>query len=126
TRRAMEEMTFVEGPIWVEMKFNWSHGYSTPTLVRVHGGELGDTYFEPEAENYKITWMMRNEDFFALRWGVPSFVREHVRLNAAPSYVGGYFVGSETYIPAFDYFTAVDEPADWKYAFERQWLFYKL
>lgn len=126
TREAMEEIDFVEGPIWVEMKFNWSHGHSTPKLVKVHGGELGDTYFVPEPENYKITWMVRNEDFFALRWGVPSFVREHIKVNAAPSYVGGYFVGSETYIPALDYFTAVAEPVDWKYAFERQWLFYKL
>ena len=35
-------------------------------------------------------------------------------------------MGSETYIPALDYFTAVNGPVAWKYAFERQWLFYKL
>ena len=46
-------------------------------------------------------------------------------LNGRQDYVGGYFVGSETYIPALDYFTAKD-PVGWKYAFERQWLFYKL
>jgi hypothetical protein len=40
--------------------------------------------------------------------------------------VGGYFIGSETYIPALDYFTAVKDPVDWKWAFQRQWLFYKL
>lgn len=126
TRQAMERIDFLDGPIWVEMKFNWSHGHSTPKLVKVHGGELGDTYFVPEPTNYKVTWMIRNEDFFALRWGVPSFVREHVKLNGAPSYVGGYFVGSETYIPALDYFTAVQGQREWKYAFERQWLFYQL
>jgi hypothetical protein len=70
--------------------------------------------------------MARNEDFFALRWGVPDFIREHVARNAAEPYVGGYFVGSETYIPALDYFTAVEEPVRWRWAFERQWLFYKL
>ena len=127
TREAMERLEDqFEGPIWVEMKFNWSHAHSTPKLVKVHGGELGDTYFDPLPTNYKITWQARNEDFFALRWGVPSFIREHIALNGQASYVGGYFIGSETYIPALDYFTAVKEPVDWQWAFERQWLFYKL
>src|SRR5690606_35677688 len=43
-----------------------------------------------------------------------------------PDYVGGYFIGSETYIPAKDYFTNPDYKISAKYAFERQWLFYKL
>jgi hypothetical protein len=70
--------------------------------------------------------MARNEDFFALRWGVPDFIRQHIAMNASEDYVGGYFTGSETYIPALDYFTATEKPVDWKWAFERQWLFYKL
>lgn len=127
TRAAMERLgDRFEGPIWVEMKFNWSHAHSTPKLVKVHGGKLGDTYFSPTPKNYKIVWQARNEDFFALRWGVPDFIREHIALNGAPDYVGGYFIGSETYIPALDYFTAIDTPVDWTWAFERQWLFYKL
>src|SRR5690625_404524 len=127
TRTAMEQLNdSFEGPIWVEMKFNWSHAHSTTKLVKVHGGELGDTYFNPEPENYKIAWMVRNEDFFALRWGVPEFIRGHIELNATESYVGGYFLGSETYIPALDYFTAIEEPVSWTYAFERQWLYYML
>lgn len=127
TRAAMEKLeNRFEGPIWVEMKFNWSHAHSTPELVKVHGGKLGATYFEPPPKNYKVTWMARNEDFFALRWGVPNFIRQHIALNAAADYVGGYFIGSETYIPALDYFTSVKEPVSWKWAFERQWLFYKL
>jgi len=126
TRAAIERLGGAfDGPIWVEMKFNWSHAHSTPHLVKVHGGELGRAYFEPEPKNYKVTWMARNEDFFALRWGVPDFIRAHIAANAA-SYVGGYFVGSETYIPAKDYFTAIEEPVSWRYAFERQWLFYQL
>ncbi|MDQ8185780.1 hypothetical protein [Pelagicoccus sp. SDUM812002] len=127
TREAMERLDDrFDGPIWVEMKFNWSHAHSTPKLVKVHGGKLGDTYFDPLPKNYKITWQARNEDFFCLRWGVPSFVREHIALNGQASYVGGYFIGSETYIPALDYFTDTDQPVDWTYAFQRQWLFYKL
>ncbi|MBW3628418.1 MAG: hypothetical protein KY464_03890 [Gemmatimonadetes bacterium] len=127
TREAMERLeNRFEGPIWVEMKFNWSHAHSAPELVKVHGGKLGDTYFVPEPKNYRITWQARNEDFFALRWGVPDFIRRHIALNGAADYVGGYFVGSETYIPARDYFTAVEAPVAWKWAFQRQWLFYKL
>ena len=126
TRTAMEKLgDRFSGPIWVEMKFNWSHGHSTPKLVKVHGGKLGDTYFKPKPSNYKVVWQVRNEDFFALRWGVPDFIRQHIALNGGQDYVGGYFIGSETYIPALDYFTAVDHP-DLQWAFQRQWLFYKL
>ena len=127
TRAAMERLgDRFDGPIWVEIKFNWSHGHSTPKLEKVHGGKLGDTYFVPKPKNYKITWQIRNEDFFALRWGVPDFIRKHIAENGQADYVGGYFIGSETYIPARDYLTAVEVPVDWTWAYERQWLFYKL
>ena len=126
TRKTLEAINFAEGPVWLAPKFNWSHGHSTTTLAGVHGGELGDTYFKPEPKNYKVTWIVRNEDFFALRWGDPSFVRRHIKENGSASYIGGYIIGSETYIPALDYFTAVEEGVDWHFAFERQWLFYKL
>jgi hypothetical protein len=126
TRGAMEKLgDQFSGPIWAEMKFNWSHGHSTPKLIKVHGGKLGDTYFKPTPSNYKVVWQVRNEDFFALRWGSPEFVREHIRLNGNQAHVGGYFVGSETYIPALDYFTAGDSLLEEKWAFERQWLFYR-
>lgn len=128
TRQAIEEeydMGFTDGPIWADLKFNWSHAHSTPKLIKVHGGKLYDTYFNPVPQKYKITWTARNEDFFCLRWGVPAFVREHVLTNSQP-YVGGYFIGSETYIPAKDYFTIDSINLPWKYAFERQWLFYKI
>jgi hypothetical protein len=69
--------------------------------------------------------MIRNEDFFILRWGQPEFIREHIRSNT-PSYVNGYFVGSEGYIPALDY-SSLDFPGkNWQYGFEKQWLFYLL
>ncbi len=124
TRAALDTLDGVEKPIYVEAKFNWSHAHSTPKLVKVHGGPLTDTYWNPEPDNYKMTWMMRNEDFFALRWGQTAFIREHIEKNT-PSYVAGYYVGSECYIPAEDYFTRMEGEKDWEYAFERQWLFYQ-
>lgn len=128
TRKAIEEeadLGFTDGPVWADLKFNWSHAHSTTKLIKVHGGKLYDTYFNPVPAKYKITWTARNEDFFCLRWGVPSFVREHIITNS-PAYAGGYFIGSETYIPAKDYFTKDSIDLPWKYAFERQWLFYKI
>ena len=124
TRSALENITGMEGPIWLEAKFNWSHGHSTPKLVKVHGGELKDTYWNPPTEKFKMNWMIRNEDFFMLRWGVPDFIREHIALNVN-EHIGGYYIGSECYIPALDYMTKLEHP-QWENAFERQWLFYKL
>jgi hypothetical protein len=46
TRQAIESMDLPE-PIWVEAKYNWSHAFSTPKLVHVHGGKLKDTYWNP-------------------------------------------------------------------------------
>ncbi|MGD1045803.1 MAG: glycoside hydrolase family 20 zincin-like fold domain-containing protein [Bacteroidota bacterium] len=128
TRKEIEReasMECIDGPVWADLKFNWSHAHSTTKLIKVHGGKLYGTYFTPEPKNYKIVWTVRNEDFFCLRWGVADFIRAHIAHNT-PSYVGGYCVGSETYIPAKDYFTAPGITVDWKYAFQRQWLFYKL
>jgi hypothetical protein len=122
TRRAIESIE-LPAPIWVEVKFNWSHAHSSPQLVHVHGGPLGDTYWNPLPENYRICWMARNEDFFALRWSEPDFVRQHIALNGQP-YVGGYFLGSECYIPARDYMTRPELARPWRWAFERQWLYY--
>jgi hypothetical protein len=128
TRNILEteaDYPFIQSPVWADLKFNWSHAHSTPKLFKVHGGKLYDTYFQPTPTKYKIIWTARNEDFFCLRWGVPSFVKEHVLLNKK-DYSGGYLIGSETYIPAKDYFTRDSLNQSWKYAFERQWLFYKI
>jgi hypothetical protein len=127
TRAGIEQeaaMQFIDGPVWADLKFNWSHAHSTPKLIKVHGGKLYGAYFSPVPTDYKIIWTARNEDFFCLRWGVPDFVRKHINTNAH-DYVGGYLIGSETYIPAKDYFTKSGSKVNWKYAFERQWLFYK-
>jgi hypothetical protein len=128
TRKEIEaqgNLSFLQPPIFADLKYNWSHAHSTEKLVKVHGGKLYDTYFKPEPKNYKINWTVRNEDFFCLRWGVPDFIRSHIATNNQ-SYVGGYMIGSETYIPAKDYFTKPGIAVNWKYTFERQWLFYKL
>ncbi len=115
-------------PVSVEVKFNWSHGHSTPRLAITHDyptGEIDERFWKPTPANYKIVWMIRNEDFFILRWGEPDFIRQHIATNGK-DYVGGYFVGSEGYIPAKDYSHSLHRHKTWNYAFEKQWLFYML
>lgn len=125
-RNLIDRAGFKE-PALVEIKFNWSHGYSTPVLAITHdyhSGELDDRFWIPPPENYKIQWMIRNEDFFILRWGQPDFIREHIKINKK-DYVNGYFIGSEGYIPALDYSHLPTSDKTWQYSFEKQWLFYK-
>ncbi len=120
--------------VWMEYKFNWSHGHSTPTLCMTHDTGAGpegaptvdDRYWNPPPESYRLAWMVRNEDFFVLRWGSADFIRSHVRSNAAPSSCG-YFVGSEGMIPAKDLsHRRPHRHLTWEYAFQKQWLFYAL
>jgi hypothetical protein len=123
TRETLDSLKASDGLINIELKFNWSHAHSTPHLAKVHGGELTDAYWNPFPENYRLAWMMRNEDFFMLRWGQTDFIRRHIATNAH-DYVNGYFVGSECYLPAKDYFTKLPGTSN-TYAFERQWMYYK-
>ncbi|WP_350128311.1 hypothetical protein [Imperialibacter sp.] len=126
-RRILDAADF-QDPVQVEVKFNWSHGHSTPKLLITHASESGAVntgYWNPAPENYKIEWMVRNEDFFILRWGEPDFIRSHIKTNTA-DFMNGYYIGSEGYIPAFEYFTKPEIGRTWNYAFERQWLFYSL
>lgn len=112
----------------VEVKFNWSHGHSTPNLSLTHSNDDGAImrdFWDPKPENYFIAWMIRNEDFFVLRWGDPDFIRDHIQTNHL-EYVDGYFIGSEGYIPAKDYSHKDHPHKTWNYAFEKQWLFYHL
>jgi len=115
-------------PTIVEVKFNWSHGHSTPRLSLTHSNDQGTImrgFWDPAPENFFIAWMIRNEDFFVLRWGNPDFIRDHIRINHH-SYVDGYFVGSEGYIPALDYSHKEHLQKTRDYAFEKQWMYYHL
>ena len=126
-RRVIDHASLPD-PVWVEIKFNWSHGHSTPRLAITHdyeSGKLDERFWTPAPANYKIAWMIRNEDFFILRWGEPGFIRSHIAANGH-DYVGGYFVGSEGYIPARDYSHKPGPHITWDYAFEKQWMFYML
>lgn len=125
SRAQIESLTHnITAPVYVEFKHNWSHAHSSPDLFIVHGGTLSDAYWNPPPTRHKVVWTMRNEDMFVLRWGQPDFVREFVQRQTGKDYVGGAIIGSECYIPALDYITREGPHKTWRWAFERQWLFY--
>ncbi|MCG8701885.1 MAG: hypothetical protein MI922_27775 [Bacteroidales bacterium] len=124
TRQQIESLD-VDGPVWLEFKYNWSHGHSSPNLFIVHGGKLTDKYKNPVPEKYKYIWTVRNEDFFVHRWGQPGFVRSFIE-NNGHDYVGGCFIGSEVFIPALDYTSKQGPHKTWQYSFERLWLWYSV
>jgi hypothetical protein len=126
-RRVLDDSGFIK-PALVEVKFNWSHGHSTPHLALTHdynSGKVDNRFWNPKPENYNIEWMIRNEDFFILRWGQPGFIRNHIIENSK-NYVDGYFVGSEGYIPGIDCSSLSTANQTWQYGFQKQWLFYML
>ena len=116
--------------MWLQVKFNWSHGHSLVKLVHTHdetaGGDgTGRGYWIPKPSKYKITWMLRNEDFFFLRFGNSDFIRRHIAANGH-DFVGGYAIGSEGFIPAEEYAYPPESSArSWRFSFEKQWLFYQ-
>lgn len=126
TRKALENNSSgFKGPVWLSLKFNWSHSYASPTLFYIHGGSTSDEFWNPTPLNYKILFKIRNEDFFILRWGNSGYIKELLARNNQ-YYIGGFTIGSETYIPAKEYTTKPGEHLTWDYAFEKQWLSYVL
>jgi hypothetical protein len=125
TRKAVEDNYSKLGTVYMDVKFNWSHSHATPDLMYIHGGSRSKSLWEPVPKNYRMIYTMRNEDFFVLRWGEPDFVREVLKRNSQ-DFVGGYLIGSETYIPGIEYITKPGPHLTWKYAFEKQWLFYQV
>ena len=113
------------GATYVEFKFNWSHGHSSPRLFMVHGGKLTDKYYNPLPNKYKYVWTLRNEDFYRLRWGNSDFIREFIK-NNGQEYVAGCFLGSEVFTPAMDYTSLPGPHKTWDYHFQRQWLWYAM
>ena len=126
---ALADEPNITGPVLMEYKFNASHGHSAVKLHRTHGAGVNDAYWrdgdDGEPPDHRMVWMMRNEDFTTLRWTNVRFLRDHIAENTKP-WSAGYFVGSETYVPAKAYQQKrPDDRIDWTYAFEREWLFYR-
>ena len=105
-------------PVLLAFDFNGAHGHASPRRQTPAEGK-------PLPPNCRRVWTVRNEDFFVLRWGDPDFVRAFLAQNLGPD-VAGCLIGSENYIPARDYVHQDGPHKTWRYAFERQWLFYQI
>lgn len=123
SRKHVESLDVTDA--FVEFKYNWSHGHSSPKLFMVHGGKLTDKYYNPFPTKYKYVWTVRNEDFYRLRWGNSDFIREFIK-NNGEAYVAGCFIGSEIFTPALDYTSLSGPFKTWDYHFQRQWLWYAM
>ena len=77
TDLATEELTreAIENLDGFESRSGWRSSSTGRTAIRPRSSsrsmaaKLKDTYFKPSPKNYRVAWMIRNEDFYALRWG---------------------------------------------------------
>ncbi|MCX6327472.1 MAG: hypothetical protein NT144_12615 [Bacteroidia bacterium] len=54
TRMAVEENANRLGTVYMDVKFNWSHGHATPDLMYIHGGSRSKSLWKPAPKNYKM------------------------------------------------------------------------
>jgi hypothetical protein len=110
------------GPVYLDIKFNGEHMYSSP-----EPHVLDPKWVALAHGRYRLLWHLRNDDLFILRWGDPDFVRETVRHMAGPD-TAGFVEGSEVDVPGVDriHTEAAKAHLDWQYKFEKHWFRYML
>ena len=110
------------GPVYLDIKFNGEHMYSSP---KPH--VLDPRWVQLAHGRYRLLWHLRNDDIFILRWGDPDFVRETVRNMSGPD-TAGFVEGSEVDVPGIDRIHTQSAKAhlDWQYMFEKHWFRYML
>ncbi len=121
TARMLDRVKWPE-PVYVSVKFNGEHMYSSP---RFH--LLDHNWLTMAKRRWKVFWHFRNDCIFRLKWADPDFVREAIQSCNAP-YSCGFFWGSEGLKPGAD---ASHRPAGAAYAkydyeFERKAEMYRV
>ena len=117
---AMLDRVKYPGPVYLDIKFNGEHMYSS-TKQHV----LDQRWLKLAPGHWKLLWHLRNDCLFILRWGDPDFVRAAVE-NMSGS--AGFVEGSELDVPGVDRFHTPEAAAhlDWRYKFEKHWFRYML
>ena len=125
SRAQIESLTNnITGPVYVEFKHNWSHAHSSPDLFMFTAARSPMPTGIRRPRGTRSSGRCATRTCYILRWGQPDFVREFVQRQGGKDYVGGAIIGSECYIPALDYITKEGPHKTWRWAFQRQWLFY--
>jgi len=121
TRATVEQANYPE-QVYIDWKFNTSHGLSTWKL----NGSERNRFLNPRPTGYKMLWHVRNEEAYMLQWGDPEFVGKHVVHNADPEIAEGYFFGPERVIPFLEE-VRLDEQGNRvrTYDFDRRWYMYE-
>lgn len=110
------------GPVFIDWKFNTSHGLSTWKL----SGKDKNRFLHPRPKGYKMLWHVRNEEAYILQWGDPEFVRNHALRNYDPEIAEGYFFGPERVIPFLEEVRLNDNGGRLQtYDFDRRWYMYE-
>jgi tetratricopeptide (TPR) repeat protein len=68
------------GPMYLDIKFNGEHMYSSPTA---HVQDRN--WITQEPRPYKLLWHLRNDCIFQLRWGDPDFAAAYAQMGTSYS-----------------------------------------
>lgn len=113
--------SYHEGPIYLDIKYNGEHIYSSPEFHVQNSAWMSQTHA------YKLLWHLRNDDLYRFCWGDPVFVRQ-LFFDMKHSDTIGFTYGSEVDIPGpIRYETAaVQKSQPWRYKWQKMWFAFAL
>lgn len=99
------------GQSYISWKYSIAHMYSHPRPV---WEELNGVWKDVDLDETRVTYTVRNDDFFTLRWGDPGYVKAYVRQMKKP-YVHGFYWGASGYLWGIDFQHRDDDRKDAQY-----------
>jgi hypothetical protein len=114
---AMLDEAGYAGPVYLDVKYNGEHMYSSP---RPH--IVDARWLSREGTTFRLLPHLRNDDLVYFRWGDPTFARTTLanieRLGAV-----GFIEGSEIDIPGPDrqHTESASSHVTWSFKFEKHW-----
>jgi hypothetical protein len=110
------------GPVYLDIKYNGEHMYSSP---RPHIVET--RWLSREQRPYRLLPHLRNDDLVYFRWGDPTFARTTLE-NIEQLGSIGFVEGSEIDIPGPDqqHTGSARSHVTWTFKFEKHWFRYLL
>jgi hypothetical protein len=110
------------GQVYISWKYANAHMYSHP---KPKFEVLWGAWEGVNLDEVRVTYTVRNDDVFTLRWGDPEYVSEYVRDMNKP-YVHGFYWGADGYLWGIDFQHADAGHKRWTYDFERHWYAFAL
>ena len=119
---AMLDEVAYAGPVYLDIKYNGEHMYSSP---RHHITETG--WLSGERRPYRLLPHLRNDDLVFFRWGDPAFARATLANIESLGSIG-FVEGSEIDIPGPDvqHTRSAASHVAWSFKFEKHWFRYML